>query len=69
MASRRDGKPLTREELEAVSALYPPPTAEGRAILAKAIAAAPRTATPKEKAAASTKARKSTSRRAAARRP
>ncbi len=71
MASRRDGKPLTREELEAVSALYPPPTAEGCRMLARAIEAAPSAveATPARRTSSGTKARKPTAKRAAAKRP
>ena len=64
MASRRDGKPLTREELEALVAVYPPPTAEGRATMKRVIERAPSGA-----AKASTKPRKPASKRAAAKRP
>lgn len=67
MASRRDGKALTREELEAVAALYPPPSAEGRAMLDRALAQAP--TKPATKAPAGTKAKKPVAKRAAAKRP
>lgn len=38
---RHDGRPLTRAELEALAAVYPPPTAEARAALDRAIEVAP----------------------------
>ncbi len=61
---RGDGEALSREELEALAAAYPPPTAEGRAAVDRAIARAPSRAPN-----ASTKPRKATSKRAAAKRP
>jgi len=69
-ATRRDGKPLTREELEALSLAYPPPTAEGRASIARVIANAPPSSPAgKVKPSASTKPRKAPAKRAAAKRP
>ncbi len=62
--TRRDGKSLTREELAALAAAYPPPTAEGRAAVDRAIKRAPSEATK-----AGTKPRKQSSKRAAAKRP
>jgi len=67
MASRRDGLPLTREELEAVAALYPPPSAEGRAMLERTIERA--LTKPVTKATTGTKAKKPAPKRAAAKRP
>lgn len=67
MASRRDGQALTREELAAVAALYPPPSAEGRVMLERTLALAP--TKPATKASAGTKAKKPVAKRAAAKRP
>lgn len=67
-AMRDDGKPLTREELEALSVAYPPPTAEGRSAVDAAIAAAAPSPASK-KAHAGTKAKKPAPKRAAAKRP
>lgn len=72
-AMRHDGKPLTREELEALVAAYPPPTAEGRAAIARVLADLPPTrpatkAGPRAKTAAA-KPRRAPAKRAAARRP
>jgi hypothetical protein len=67
---RHDGKALTREELEALAAAYPPPTAEGRAAVEAAIAAASTAPAGKSRAKAmATKPGKSTTKRAAAKRP
>lgn len=63
-AMRPDGKALSREELMALAAAYPAPTAEGRAAVEAAIARAPSRASK-----ASTKPRKPASKRAAAKRP
>lgn len=70
-ATRRDGKPLTREELEALSLAYPPPTAEGRASIARVVANTP-PSKPARKArakATATKPGKPAAKRAAAKRP
>ena len=71
VATRADGKALSREELEALAAAYPPPTAEARDAVARAIARAPSrpVAKAKSKAVTGTKAVKVTSKRAAAKRP
>jgi hypothetical protein len=74
-AGRRDGKPLTRAELEALAVAFPPPTAEGRAALQGMIERAPAEVAqttkeaPKAKAHAGTKAKKPAPKRAAAKRP
>lgn len=44
---RRDRKALTREELEALAAVYPPPTREGRVAVEKLAAEAPTASAPK----------------------
>jgi len=69
VAMRRDGKELSREELEALSLAYPPPNAVTRAEVARAIAAAPSRPAAKTKVPVSTKARKAPPKRAAAKRP
>ncbi len=67
-AMRRDGRALSREELEALAVVYPPPTAEGRAAARAAIESAPSGAAGK-RAKTSVAPRKPVTKRAAAKRP
>ena len=63
-AMREDGKPLSREELEALAKAYPPPDDETRTAVDAAIARAPS----RPSKGTSTKPRKPASKRAAAKR-
>lgn len=71
VAMREDGKALSREELEALVAAYPPHSDDARGVIERAIARAPSRPAkkPKTEAKASTKARKPAAKRAAAKRP
>jgi hypothetical protein len=69
---REDGKPLSREELEALVVAYPPHTEDARGTVDRAIARAPsKTAgkAPAKPKATATKPGKPTTKRAAAKRP